>query len=334
MFCSHCGARVNPTAALCGSCGTRIVASTLTAAQMTRPTTVSILAVLQFIGGFFTALLAAAALLTSTGAAERPDQGPMMMGLGILLVAFAAYSIICGIGLWTLRSYGRTMQMISAGFGLLGVPIGTLISIAILIYMAKPGVKVLFSGKQPQELTPDEAAAVQKVTTGGAGVVVVVIAVAVALVFVIGIVAAIAIPGLLRARMAGNEASAIGVLRAHLTAEVAYASANGGLYDTPACLAKPADCVPDFRGTPFLAEEVRVRSGYRFDWSGTTPSERTTGTSPSSAKTFVMLATPLSESTGRRTFCVDDTGVIRQTGLQVGMPQGLQSCPAEWPEVR
>jgi prepilin-type N-terminal cleavage/methylation domain-containing protein len=41
---------------------------------------------------------------------------------------------------------------------------------------------------------------------------------------IIGIIAAIAIPGLLRARMSGNEASAIGSLRAINSAQSTYAS--------------------------------------------------------------------------------------------------------------
>jgi prepilin-type N-terminal cleavage/methylation domain-containing protein len=45
---------------------------------------------------------------------------------------------------------------------------------------------------------------------------------------IIGIIAAIAIPGLLRARMAGNEASAIGSLRAINSAQNAYAAAGTG----------------------------------------------------------------------------------------------------------
>ena len=45
---------------------------------------------------------------------------------------------------------------------------------------------------------------------------------------IIGIIAAIAVPGLLRARMSGNEASAIGSLRAINSAEAAYSSAAGG----------------------------------------------------------------------------------------------------------
>src|SRR3979490_92273 len=43
---------------------------------------------------------------------------------------------------------------------------------------------------------------------------------------IIGIIAAIAVPGLLRARMSGNEASAIGSLRAINSAESTYASSG------------------------------------------------------------------------------------------------------------
>ena len=45
---------------------------------------------------------------------------------------------------------------------------------------------------------------------------------------IIGIIAAIAIPGLLRARQSGNEASAIGSMRAISSAEATYAASCGG----------------------------------------------------------------------------------------------------------
>ena len=47
---------------------------------------------------------------------------------------------------------------------------------------------------------------------------------------IIGIIAAIAIPGLLRARMSGNEASAIGSMRAISSGQAVYSSsaAPGG----------------------------------------------------------------------------------------------------------
>ena len=55
---------------------------------------------------------------------------------------------------------------------------------------------------------------------------------------IIGIIAAIAVPGLLRARMSGNEASAIGSLRAINSAESTYASscAQGNYATTLAAL--------------------------------------------------------------------------------------------------
>jgi type IV pilus assembly protein PilA len=58
---------------------------------------------------------------------------------------------------------------------------------------------------------------------------------------IIGIIAAIAIPGLLRARMSGNESSAIGSLRSIGSGEATYASscAAGGFATTLADLVKP-----------------------------------------------------------------------------------------------
>ena len=44
---------------------------------------------------------------------------------------------------------------------------------------------------------------------------------------IIGIIAAIAVPGLMRARMAGNEASAIGSMRAINSAQSTFASSCG-----------------------------------------------------------------------------------------------------------
>ena len=44
---------------------------------------------------------------------------------------------------------------------------------------------------------------------------------------IIGIIAAIAVPGLLRARMSGNESSAIGSMRAINSAQAGYSAAAG-----------------------------------------------------------------------------------------------------------
>jgi prepilin-type N-terminal cleavage/methylation domain-containing protein len=51
---------------------------------------------------------------------------------------------------------------------------------------------------------------------------------------IIGIIAAIAVPGLLRARMSGNEASAIGSMRAINSSAVTYARAAAAADTRPA----------------------------------------------------------------------------------------------------
>src|SRR5476651_586944 len=80
---------------------------------------------------------------------------------------------------------------------------------------------------------------------------------------IIGIIAAIAVPGLLRARMAGNEASAIGSLRAVNSAELAYStSCAQGFAATMAELASP----PSTGGQPFISPDLKLspatKSGY------------------------------------------------------------------------
>ena len=81
---------------------------------------------------------------------------------------------------------------------------------------------------------------------------------------IIGIIAAIAVPGLLRARQSGNEASAIGSVRAINSAEATYAaSCGGGGYAvslTDLALA-PAGGVP-FISPDLSVADPAVKSGY------------------------------------------------------------------------
>jgi type IV pilus assembly protein PilA len=81
---------------------------------------------------------------------------------------------------------------------------------------------------------------------------------------IIGIIAAIAVPGLLRARMSGNEASALGSLRAINSAEASYSSAagNGGYAITLVVLS--AACPGSSQGfiSPDLKSDPSVKSGY------------------------------------------------------------------------
>jgi len=196
MHCTRCGQVVVPGSTFCSGCGNRI-AGPMPPVAIRRPGVVTVLAVLQFAGGAFL-LLTAILLMMASGRGEDRSIGIL---IGALLALLGALQLSCGFGLWSLRSWGRVLQMIFAGIGLLAIPLGTVISILILVYLSKPGVRVLFSGKHPNRLTAAEAAAVWEVTQGGGGAAT---AVAIALgavvaVAILGIVTAIAIPNLLNA---------------------------------------------------------------------------------------------------------------------------------------
>jgi len=86
---------------------------------------------------------------------------------------------------------------------------------------------------------------------------------------IIGIIAAIAIPGLLRARMSGNEASAIGSLRAINSSQAAFSSTCGsGSYAT---VLSDLAISPTLGGVGFISPDLGaitavapavVKSGY------------------------------------------------------------------------
>src|SRR3979409_1995125 len=81
---------------------------------------------------------------------------------------------------------------------------------------------------------------------------------------IIGIIAAIAVPGLLRARMSGNEASAIGSLRAINSAESTYSSSCGGNGYAPTLVALSTGPGGSNAGfiSPDLAADPSTKSGY------------------------------------------------------------------------
>jgi prepilin-type N-terminal cleavage/methylation domain-containing protein len=124
---------------------------------------------------------------------------------------------------------------------------------------------------------------------------------------VILIIAAIAIPNFLRSKMAANEASAVGSLRAISTAATTYTSAFPDL-GYPATLADlgGSSCAPTSSTNACLLDPVLAngtKAGYTFVWVGD-------GLTPSVA--FTITATPAAPGTsGQRQFCSDSTNVVR-----------------------
>src|SRR5437868_14940718 len=88
---------------------------------------------------------------------------------------------------------------------------------------------------------------------------------------IIGIIAAIAVPGLLRARMSGNEASAIGSLRAINTAQQNYSQLCNGYSPTLAKLGANQFLSPDMTNDP------TTKSGYVVSDAGVRSEERRVG---------------------------------------------------------
>jgi len=89
---------------------------------------------------------------------------------------------------------------------------------------------------------------------------------------IIGILAAIAVPGLLRARMAGSEASAIGSLRAISSAQTSYAASCGWGFYSPSLtnLGTPPTGSTSAFITPDLgADDAPIKSGYLVQMTGT-----------------------------------------------------------------
>src|SRR5262245_26220617 len=137
---------------------------------------------------------------------------------------------------------------------------------------------------------------------------------------IIGIIAAIAIPSLLRARVSANEAAAIGDIRTVISAEAAYQSSNAGFYDNLGCLSTPSGCIPSYPGSAptFLDGNLAAfgaKQGYnRTMFPGAAPPTFPPNASGTSIVAFAYSATPTQPNqTGVRGFAGDASGVICQT---------------------
>jgi prepilin-type N-terminal cleavage/methylation domain-containing protein len=152
---------------------------------------------------------------------------------------------------------------------------------------------------------------------------------------IIGIIAAIAIPSLLRARVSANEAQAIGDSRSVISAEQAYASANGGFFAALTRLCRNGgNCAgigipnypiqaPEFVGGDLGRTSPYTKSGYSRQW---TPGPPVTNpgaqVDPQSVLNYCYASTPTSQLTGVRAFSGSGTGAlyVNPAGAQIACP--------------
>jgi type IV pilus assembly protein PilA len=129
---------------------------------------------------------------------------------------------------------------------------------------------------------------------------------------VILIIAAIAIPQLLRARMAANESAAVAALRTIATQEINYGSSwSAGYSPTLLALGPAAPGTPASPSNADLIDQVLasgIRGGYQFLYTPLIPNGTTAPTG------YTVSANPISPGiTGEWYFFVDQSNAIRQS---------------------
>jgi type IV pilus assembly protein PilA len=138
---------------------------------------------------------------------------------------------------------------------------------------------------------------------------------------IIGIIAAIAIPSLMRARVSANESATIGDIRTVISAQAAYQSSNGGNYDANlTCLTTPSGCLANYPATApnfldtLIANTAVGKSGYMRALQPGAPVVPDAGFSATSTLFYAYLASPITVGqTGVRGFGGDASGVLCQT---------------------
>jgi len=149
---------------------------------------------------------------------------------------------------------------------------------------------------------------------------------------IILIIAAIAIPNLLRSRMAANEASAVGSIRTINTAEVTYNSTyNNGFANTLPMLGGAAGAMATCNNAEIVdpvlsAANPAIKAGYNLQLGPGTvavPAAPAGCANAGFVDGYTIIAWPVNVgTTGQRSFCSDASGVIQS------LPSGIKPAPA------
>ena len=148
---------------------------------------------------------------------------------------------------------------------------------------------------------------------------------------IILIIAAIAVPNLLRSRMAANESSAAASLRTIGTANVTYSSTyNVGFAGVLTAMGVLTGTTPTSANADLLDAVLGglaapVKSGYSFQYTPSVAAPTVGAPNPS----FTVVATPVGpNSSGTSTFCLDQTNVVGRdtSGVTVTAGTAGVSC--------
>ena len=145
---------------------------------------------------------------------------------------------------------------------------------------------------------------------------------------IIALLAAIAIPNLLRARVNANESAAMATLKTLTTAATSFSAVNNGTY--PVDLAALAGATPPYIDPSLTATgsgtATTARQGYTFTYTS----------SAAPITTFHIYAAPQSANTGTNRYYIDEQGVLcrHATAADPGHAGAGLACPATWTTVQ
>jgi hypothetical protein len=213
----------------------------------------------------------------------------------------------------------KGLAVASLVLGLLAIPTLGLLLVGAILSVVLGIAALVKASRHPREYG-GQGLAIAGIVAGVVSVVVMPV--------VIGIGAAIAIPTMLRKRVASNETQTIAQVRNVVAAEHAYLQ-RAGSYGTLECLIEPAPCIEGYSGPPFLAgDSTSLESGHGYRFSlivldgDDPPPDQTPG--------FVYIAVPVGQGqTGVRGFCGDASGRVCFTvdGTMTDLRQ--DGCPGD-----
>jgi prepilin-type N-terminal cleavage/methylation domain-containing protein len=145
---------------------------------------------------------------------------------------------------------------------------------------------------------------------------------------VILIIAAIAIPGILNAKIAAHETSAVGSLRAINVAQVSYQSTypTKGYAASLTTLGGPDACTPTAESACLIDPDLTtgIKAGYTFSTSAASAGNQ-------ASVSYVTGAAPVAfKHTGIRRFCSTEKNIIRRDSNAEGSttPPSAEECLA------
>jgi type IV pilus assembly protein PilA len=152
---------------------------------------------------------------------------------------------------------------------------------------------------------------------------------------IILIIAAIAIPNYLSAKIAANQASAAEGIRTITSANVVYSTTySNGYAPTLAALggAAPPTCNGAVLLDPVVSGAPNQKSGYQFTYfpQGAPVTAPPPGCGAPGYLQYLVTATPLSVVTGTNSYCSDEDATIHYSsvGAAIATPTACEALPA------